>query len=201
MTNKKIDSYKEFWPFYLHEHRKPATRALHFAGTSAGIGLAAALAVTNPWLLPLALIPSYGAAWIGHFGVEKNKPATFTYPLWSFAGDFRMMALWCSGKLETEFKKFGLDYTGRNVGKTMDNKNVTAQQTVTNNQQMQLREIKPMSEENKKSGCCGGEEKKSCCKSFDDVSKKGCCGTENKADHGCGTEKKSGCCGPRPSQP
>jgi hypothetical protein len=109
--SEKISTYEEFWPFYLKEHSQPKTRALHYAGTGAGLLCAAfAVASGHPALLPLALVPSYGAAWAAHFGVEKNRPATFTHPLWSFVSDFRMAGLWCAGKLECEYKKHGLAY-------------------------------------------------------------------------------------------
>jgi hypothetical protein len=107
----KINSYKEFWPYYLGEHSDPKTRSLHYAGTGAGLLCAAfAVATGHPAFLPLALVPSYGAAWTGHRFIEKNRPATFTHPLWSLIGDFRMAGLWCAGKLEAEYKKHGLDY-------------------------------------------------------------------------------------------
>jgi hypothetical protein len=38
----------------------------------------------------VALIQGYAWAWIGHFLIEKNRPATFTYPLYSFLGDWKM---------------------------------------------------------------------------------------------------------------
>ena len=57
------------------------------------------------WLFPLALIPGYGAAWIGHFFIEKNKPATFQYPLWSFMGDYKMIWLMLTGRMDGEVKR------------------------------------------------------------------------------------------------
>lgn len=107
---EKFNSYAEFWPFYLQEHSNPKTRALHFAGTAAGILTAAFTAAVNPALLPLALVPSYGAAWAAHHFIEKNKPATFIHPAWSFVSDFRMAALWCTGQLENTYKKHGRKY-------------------------------------------------------------------------------------------
>lgn len=103
-------SFAEFWPHYLREHSRPQTRALHYVGTSLVVGLAFFSLVTGRWLL-LALLPVVGYlfAWIGHFGVEKNRPATFTYPLWSLAADFRMWWLWLSGRLKPELERAGVE--------------------------------------------------------------------------------------------
>ena len=102
-------SFAEFWHFYLREHSKPATRALHYVGTSlvVAIGLFAILTGRWAWLLAIPLA-GYGFAWIAHFRVERNRPATFTYPLWSLAGDFRMWALWAMGKLGPELERAGV---------------------------------------------------------------------------------------------
>jgi len=93
-------TYAEFWPIYFRAHRRPATRLLHYAGTSAGLALLAAAIVTGPWwLLLVAAAVGYGLAWTGHVVVEGNRPATFGHPLWSLASDLRMLALWATGHL------------------------------------------------------------------------------------------------------
>ncbi|MGE3680952.1 MAG: Mpo1-like protein [Bdellovibrionales bacterium] len=90
----KIATYKEFWAFYLQEHSHPLNRRLHFIGTTTGfILLIVAAYQRNIWLLPLALLCGYAFAWTGHFFVERNRPATFKYPLWSFFSDWRMWFL------------------------------------------------------------------------------------------------------------
>lgn len=104
--SEKFKKYKDFWPFYLSEHRKPLTRALHIAGTVAGLATLAVAAATQMWWLPAAgLAAAYGSAWASHALVEKNTPATFKYPLWSFVSDFRMLGLWCAGKLQKEIDR------------------------------------------------------------------------------------------------
>ncbi len=102
-------SYREFWPIYLREHSRPATRGLHYLGTGLGLALLAAAILTADWrLLPAALIAGYAFAWIGHALVERNRPATFSHPLWSFVSDFRMFGLWASGRLGRELARHGL---------------------------------------------------------------------------------------------
>ncbi len=103
---KEIESFEQFWPHYVAEHSKPATRALHLAGTSLALACAAALLAQGKWkLLPLALIPGYGAAWLGHFFIERNRPATFRYPLWSFLADYKMVGLMLAGRMEREVER------------------------------------------------------------------------------------------------
>ena len=93
-------TYAEFWPFYLREHSRAATRWLHFVGTSLGLCSAASAAVLGRASLVLGFpVIAYGMAWAGHFGIEKNRPATFKYPLWSLISDFRMLGLMAVGQL------------------------------------------------------------------------------------------------------
>lgn len=84
-------SFREFYPFYLDEHRNRASRRLHFIGSCGVLVLLAAFLFTgNVWLLPAMLLCGYGFAWVGHFFFEKNRPATFRHPFYSFAGDWVM---------------------------------------------------------------------------------------------------------------
>lgn len=85
----RIKTLKEFYPFYLSEHLNPTSRILHFIGTGLVIFiLIYGLISQKYWLLLSIPIVGYGFAWIGHFFFEKNKPATFKYPLYSLSSDF-----------------------------------------------------------------------------------------------------------------
>jgi hypothetical protein len=107
---RRTTSYRDFWPLYLAEHSRPATRALHLFGTALSLALLAAAAALGDWrLVPAALVAGYAFAWIGHAFVERNRPATFTHPLWSLVSDFRMFGLWLAGRLGAELKRHGLD--------------------------------------------------------------------------------------------
>lgn len=90
---RRFASFREFYPSYLSEHANRASRRLHFFGSCGVLGLVAgAIATRNAWWLLAALACGYGFAWIGHFFFEKNRPATFRHPLYSFAGDWVMFA-------------------------------------------------------------------------------------------------------------
>ena len=103
MEGERIASYAAFWPFYLGEHSRPATRGWHLLGTGLAIILLVAGLVALDWRLLLgALVCGYAFAWMSHGLIERNRPATFRYPLWSFYSDFRMLGLWLMGRLADE---------------------------------------------------------------------------------------------------
>ncbi|MCY1046705.1 DUF962 domain-containing protein [Corallococcus sp. bb12-1] len=102
----RIQTYAEFWPFYLREHSRASTRWLHFTGTSLGVCLGVTAAATGRGaLIPAALVAAYGFAWFSHFKVENNRPASFKYPLWSFVSDLRMAGLMAIGQLAPHLER------------------------------------------------------------------------------------------------
>lgn len=116
MSETRFQTFEEFWPYYLQEHADPVNRRLHQAGTTAAIGMfAAGLVLRKPWMMAVAPVCGYGPAWIGHFLIEKNRPATFTYPRWSLMGDFKMNALMWSGKLDDELERLGISFSSEDI--------------------------------------------------------------------------------------
>jgi hypothetical protein len=105
---ERLDRYSAFWPHYLREHAKPLTRGIHYIGTALAIVCAAAGMVVDARFLYGVPLAGYGFAWAAHFFVEKNRPATFTYPAWSLVSDFRMFGLFISGRLTPHLRDAGL---------------------------------------------------------------------------------------------
>jgi hypothetical protein len=94
-------NFAAFYPYYLSEHSNRTCRRIHFVGSTLGLFCLAMLIVTrNPWWLPAGFAIGYAFAWIGHFFFEKNRPATFKYPFYSFAGDWVMWKDIATGKIK-----------------------------------------------------------------------------------------------------
>ncbi|MCI0571926.1 MAG: DUF962 domain-containing protein [Myxococcaceae bacterium] len=107
---RDITTFTDFWPYYLREHARPGTRALHFVGTTLVVGLLVGAAVTGRWALLAGMpVAGYGFAWASHFFVEHNRPATFTYPLWSLVSDFKMWGLMAVGRLGPHLERAGVE--------------------------------------------------------------------------------------------
>lgn len=104
MTNseeKKYQTFKAFYPFYLSQHKNSICKKLHFIGSSLIILMLSYIVFSTAWQLLWTLpLLGYGFAWVGHFFFEKNKPATFTYPWYSFLGDWVMYKDILSGRVK-----------------------------------------------------------------------------------------------------
>ena len=96
----KYASFADFYPFYLSEHSRPTTRRLHFIGSSLGLVCLLLLVLSgNLWWLAVGFVCGYGFAWFAHVAVEKNRPATFRQPLYSFMGDWKMFWQMLTGQI------------------------------------------------------------------------------------------------------
>lgn len=104
-AEKKYKDFNSFYPYYLTEHGDAKNRVLHFCGTLIFLVLLAAAFITGHWwLLILMPVVGYGFAWVGHYFIEKNKPATFTNPLYSLASDFVMFWHILTGQINAKLE-------------------------------------------------------------------------------------------------
>lgn len=98
----RFESFQAFWPYYLAQHRHPVSRGLHLAGTGLALAcLGLGVMISPAWLLAAPLV-GYGLAWLGHFGFERNQPATFRHPLWSLRADVKMFGLMLTGRMNPQ---------------------------------------------------------------------------------------------------
>lgn len=101
--------WQAFWPFYLEEHADPRNQALHVVGTTLALALLVAAVVTRSWWLLLgAVVVGYAFAWIGHFGFQHNRPATFQYPIKSLVSDWRLWFLTLTGRSKKAYLDHGI---------------------------------------------------------------------------------------------
>ena len=106
IAEDRIESFAEFWTYYVREHSHPRNRTLHFVGSTLGlVCLILTFATGNLWFILLGFTLGYGFAWSGHFFLERNKPATFKYPLWSLRADWKMWMLLLTGRMEAEVRR------------------------------------------------------------------------------------------------
>jgi hypothetical protein len=93
--------FRDFYPFYLAEHTNPTCRRLHVVGSTLVVIVLVAAVITQHWMCLIAMpLIGYGFAWVGHYFFEHNRPATFTYPLYSFVGDWVMWWQVITGKIK-----------------------------------------------------------------------------------------------------
>jgi hypothetical protein len=100
-TQQRYSSFAEFYPYYLQEHSNATCRRLHYVGSLLVLSILAYALLTQQWLWLLAMpLAGYGFAWFGHFVFEKNRPATFQYPLYSLMGDWVMLKDAFTGRIK-----------------------------------------------------------------------------------------------------
>ena len=102
----RIETFSDFWPYYVRQHASPGTRILHAIGSVLAVATLAVALVVNLWILVAVPIVGYAFAWYAHFFVEHNKPATFGHPFYSLAADYRMLFLMMAGRMNDEVRKF-----------------------------------------------------------------------------------------------
>ncbi|OHC30245.1 MAG: hypothetical protein A2Y50_05015 [Pseudomonadales bacterium RIFCSPLOWO2_12_59_9] len=99
-SSERFNSFAEFYPYYLQEHSNDICRRLHYVGSLLVLGILGYAVSQQQWaLLWLMPVAGYGFAWVGHFVFEKNKPATFKYPLYSLLGDWVMLKDALTGRI------------------------------------------------------------------------------------------------------
>ncbi|MDJ0928989.1 MAG: DUF962 domain-containing protein [Gammaproteobacteria bacterium] len=99
---KTYQTFADFWPHYVREHSLLLTRQFHFVGTLLALVCVTGAVIFDWRLVLVAFVAGYGPAWISHFLIEKNRPATFTYPVWSLLADFRMFWFMLTGRMTAE---------------------------------------------------------------------------------------------------
>ncbi len=101
MNDTKFTSFKKFYPYYLSEHKLRINKILHIIGSLTSITFIIIIIYIEKYkYIPLSIFFGYGCAWIGHFIFEKNRPATFKYPIYSFLGDWMMLKDVLTGKIK-----------------------------------------------------------------------------------------------------
>jgi hypothetical protein len=104
---KTYASFEEFWPDYVRAHQNKTNRQLHFVGSTLALAcVGGAVLFRRPLLLLAAPLVGYGFAWVGHFGFEKNKPASFTNPIYSFRADWVMWSKIANGTMDAEVERY-----------------------------------------------------------------------------------------------
>lgn len=107
--DKRITNYRAFWPYYVSQHRNKTNRNFHFLGTALTLFvLFETIVQLKPFLLLALPFTVYGFGWLGHYLLEKNKPVSFRYPLWSLRADFEMFFFMCAMRMDREANRMGV---------------------------------------------------------------------------------------------
>ena len=102
----QIETFRDFWPFYVRAHSRPGTRVLHAIGSTLALVCVALAVARSLWFLAAAPLIGYSFAWYAHFFVEHNKPATFGHPFYSLAADYVMVWKMATGTMSAEIEKY-----------------------------------------------------------------------------------------------
>ncbi len=106
MADQEFRTFEEYWTFYVKEHQTKANRVLHFVGTTAAMAcVAGGLLTKRRWLLAVAPVVGYGPAWIGHYFLEGNRPASFDHPLWALRADLVMWSKMVRFQMDDEVER------------------------------------------------------------------------------------------------
>jgi hypothetical protein len=100
-----IESFADFWPFYVRAHARGRTRVLHAVGSVLAVVMLGVAFAVNLWFLLAVPVVGYAFAWYAHFFVEHNRPATFGHPFYSLAADYRMLFLMMAGRMDEEVQR------------------------------------------------------------------------------------------------
>jgi hypothetical protein len=106
--SREYTTYKAFWPFYVSQHQNKVCRNFHFVGVTFTLACLYLGLTHSAWFFLGMPLSGYGFAWFGHFVFERNRPATWSYPLYSFMGDFQMFAYMCAGRMDREVKRMSV---------------------------------------------------------------------------------------------
>jgi len=130
---KRIESFEEFWPYYVKEHAQKSTRIFHFVGTTAAVAtFAAGALLRKKWMMAVAPVFGYGPAWVSHFFIEKNRPATFKYPRWSLMADFVMWNKMVRGEMDAEVERVLAAEAAKNEAKAAAQESRTQEGALVN---------------------------------------------------------------------
>lgn len=130
---KRFETFEEFWPFYVKEHAQKSTRIMHFVGTTAAVGMfATGVLLRKKWMMLVAPVFGYGPAWVSHFFIEKNRPATFKYPRWSLMADFVMWNKMVRGEMDAEVERVLAAEAAKNEAKAPAQESRTSQGALVN---------------------------------------------------------------------
>ena len=107
MSAYDVETFEDFWPYYVRLHRRPETQWLHALATaSCGALLAAGVVERSSWLLVAAPLADYAIAQASHRLFEKNKTTPWKRQDWHTRAELRMLRLVVTGRMRAEVERF-----------------------------------------------------------------------------------------------